>query len=88
VKKSITVVQLVQFGLFFAHALFGCVVATHYRPRIIIALCLFQAVAFASLFANFFWCAAQTLAGCAQGNTMHTIILLCIASLWRIHKRL
>lgn len=55
VKKSITTVQLAQFALFFSHALYGAVYATHYRPRIIIVLCLFQAVVFASLFGHFFW---------------------------------
>lgn len=59
VKKSLTTVQLAQFALFFVHALYGAVYATHYRPRIIIVLCLFQAVVFASLFGNFFWCAAR-----------------------------
>lgn len=61
VKKSLTTVQLAQFALFFVHALYGAVYATHYRPRIIIVLCLFQAVVFASLFGNFFWCAAHLM---------------------------
>ena len=55
VKKAITSMQLVQFGLFFCHALYGALIATHYRPRIIVALCLWQAVVFASLFGQFFW---------------------------------
>lgn len=63
VKKSITIVQLAQFALFFTHALYGTVYATHYRPRIIIVLCLFQAVVFASLFGHFFWCADNSLSG-------------------------
>lgn len=55
VKKSITSMQLIQFGLFFLHALYGALYATHYRPRIIVVLCLWQAVVFASLFGQFFW---------------------------------
>ncbi len=65
VKKSITTVQLAQFALFFAHALYGTIYATHYRPRIIIVLCLFQAVVFASLFGNFFWCAVMFWLPCS-----------------------
>ena len=61
VKKAVTSVQLVQFGLFFAHALFGMLIAKHYRPRIVVVLCIFQAVVFASLFGHFFWCAACTV---------------------------
>ena len=57
VKKAVTSVQLVQFGLFFAHALYGMLIATHYRPRIVVVLCIFQAIVFASLFGHFFWCA-------------------------------
>ena len=57
VKKSITSMQLIQFGMFFLHALYGALIATHYRPRIIVVLCLWQAVVFASLFGQFFWCA-------------------------------
>ena len=55
VKKSITSMQLVQFAMFFCHALYGALYATHYRPRIIVVLCLWQAVVFASLFGQFFW---------------------------------
>ena len=55
VKKSITSMQLIQFGMFFCHALYGVFIATHYRPRIIVVLCLWQAVVFASLFGHFFW---------------------------------
>lgn len=56
VKQSVTVVQLTQFGLFFAHALYGLLIAQSYRPLIVVVLCIFQAIVFASLFGHFFWC--------------------------------
>ena len=56
-KQGVTIAQLTQFGLFFTHSMYGLVVATDYRPRIVVVLCIFQAIAFAALFGHFFWCA-------------------------------
>jgi hypothetical protein len=53
-KKSITRVQMVQFGLLNAQALYGVFVASYYRPRIVVVMALIQSVVFMSLFANFY----------------------------------
>jgi hypothetical protein len=54
VKKSITTVQMVQFGLLNAQALYGTFWATYYRPRVVVVLALIQSVVFMTLFANFY----------------------------------
>lgn len=56
-KQGVTIAQLMQFGLFFAHSMYGLTIATDYRPRVVVVLCIFQAMAFATLFGHFFWCA-------------------------------
>jgi hypothetical protein len=53
-KRSITRVQMVQFGLLNAQALYGVFAATYYRPRVVVVLALIQSVAFMTLFANFY----------------------------------
>ena len=53
-KKSITRVQMIQFGLLNAQALYGVFVASYYRPRIVVVMALIQSVVFMSLFANFY----------------------------------
>ena len=53
-KKSITRVQMIQFGLLNAQALYGVFVASYYRPRIVVVMALVQSVVFMSLFANFY----------------------------------
>ena len=65
-KQSITIVQMLQFGLFFTHALYGLLIAQSYRPMIVVVLCIFQAIVFASLFGHFFWCAL--LLACDQAR--------------------
>ena len=54
VKKSITTVQMVQFGLLNAQALYGTFWATYYRPRVVVVLALIQSVVFMALFYNFY----------------------------------
>ena len=54
IKQSITRVQMIQFGLLNAQALYGVFWATYYRPRVVVVLALFQSVAFMLLFANFY----------------------------------
>ena len=54
VKKSITTVQMVQFALLNAQALYGTFWATYYRPRVVVVLALIQSVVFMALFYNFY----------------------------------
>ena len=63
-KQCVTIVQLTQFALFLTHSMYGLVIATDYRPRIVVVLCIFQAIVFAALFGHFFWCAHGHLHGC------------------------
>jgi len=44
--------QLMQFAMFFCHALYGALYATHNRLRIIVVLCLWQALIFAKPLAS------------------------------------
>ena len=60
-KQGVTIVQLTQFALFLTHSMYGLVVATDYRPRIVVVLCIFQAIVFAALFGHFFWCDCEDL---------------------------
>jgi GNS1/SUR4 family len=53
-KRSITKVQMIQFGLLNAQALYGVFVASYYRPRIVVVMALIQSVVFMTLFANFY----------------------------------
>ncbi len=50
-----TSMQLVQFGFFFAHAIYLLFISADYRPRITPVICLWQATVFASLFGQFYW---------------------------------
>ena len=65
-KKSITRVQMVQFGLLNAQALYGVFVASYYRPRIVVVMALVQSVVFMSLFANFYRQAYKKSAAAAK----------------------
>jgi hypothetical protein len=62
VKKSITTLQMVQFGLLNLQTLYGAFGPHNYRPRIVVVLALIQSVVFMSLFYSFYrWDSLQTM---------------------------
>eukprot|EP00884_Botryococcus_braunii_P016492 jgi/Botrbrau1/3526/Bobra.341_2s0053.1 len=53
-KKGITTMQMVQFGLLNLQTLYGLFGPHNYRPRIVVVLALFQSIVFMSLFYSFY----------------------------------